>query len=302
MHFKPITTLSQSEADSLLVSHPFSPHAIMRRLLRLKEQADPTFATWLKRAGFAAPNRILLYLLLDEGNKPAVANAETKIEAKTPTEKPVEIQSMRQPDFSQILEKTPPFAHPQKTADPVVPDEKKQVEHRQSDTFVPVQPDFSVLFERIPPFAGTIQQKVVVEETEIEKTEVKAPEITMQSEAITEKEELKDDPMSILQKRLAELSAQKTEPTAEPEPGLIDRFIENEPSIVIQRDREPDRRNLAEKSTTETFEIVSETLAKVYEKQGRFEKALIIYEKLLLANPEKSSYFAPLIENCREKL
>lgn len=46
-------------------------------------------------------------------------------------------------------------------------------------------------------------------------------------------------------------------------------------------------------------EVVTETMAEVWEKQGNHEKALEVYEKLSLLDPSKSSYFAAKIEHLK---
>jgi pentatricopeptide repeat protein len=53
---------------------------------------------------------------------------------------------------------------------------------------------------------------------------------------------------------------------------------------------------MARKSIEHSDEIVTETLAKVYAKQGNIAKAKRIYGQLILKNPEKKTYFASLIK------
>ena len=55
-----------------------------------------------------------------------------------------------------------------------------------------------------------------------------------------------------------------------------------------------------EEVQTEDFDIYTETLAQIYAEQGYYEQAKNIYSKLILAYPEKSAYFAALIQKLNE--
>ena len=52
--------------------------------------------------------------------------------------------------------------------------------------------------------------------------------------------------------------------------------------------------------SSEDFDIYTETLAQIYVEQGYYEQAKNIYSKLILAYPEKSAYFAALIQKLNE--
>ena len=60
--------------------------------------------------------------------------------------------------------------------------------------------------------------------------------------------------------------------------------------------------NMAKQSIVEDDDLVTETLAGIYEKQGFYTKAIKAYEKLSLKYPEKKLSFAARIENLRQQL
>lgn len=96
-------------------------------------------------------------------------------------------------------------------------------------------------------------------------------------------------------------SAELTTPTKTKD-ELIDDFIKNMPVISRPKSTFFDPVDAAKISILDQENVISETLAKIYLDQKYLEKAIKIYERLILKFPEKSSYFAALIEKAKSEL
>jgi hypothetical protein len=83
---------------------------------------------------------------------------------------------------------------------------------------------------------------------------------------------------------------------------IIDSFIKNDPQIHPPNAEQIDNENKAKKSAEDQNDLVSETLAGIYIEQMLYDKAIDTYEKLSLKFPEKSRYFADLIQSIEKKI
>ncbi len=87
-----------------------------------------------------------------------------------------------------------------------------------------------------------------------------------------------------------------------PKSVILSNFLQSSPTSEVEKalasttHRESDDK----KSIRIDDSLATETLALILEKQGKFERAVEVYRKLLAANPEKSSTFAARIAKLQE--
>ncbi|MDD4148418.1 MAG: hypothetical protein PHE33_00140 [Bacteroidales bacterium] len=93
---------------------------------------------------------------------------------------------------------------------------------------------------------------------------------------------------------------EKKQITKEKKNEMIDKFIAADPRIVAQKNYTPNDAFATDTALSDSDELFSETLAKIYISQGHFDKAILTYEKLCLKYPEKSIYFVGQIEKTKE--
>ena len=77
---------------------------------------------------------------------------------------------------------------------------------------------------------------------------------------------------------------------------LIDKFIETNPKISPVK-HSTTSTTFPESNKTDTSYLMTETLARVYLEQKKYQKAIQAYEILILKYPEKSSFFADRISD-----
>lgn len=79
---------------------------------------------------------------------------------------------------------------------------------------------------------------------------------------------------------------------------IIDKFIETNPKIIASKDAPVN--SVLDIKPLDSSTLMTETLAKVYLEQKKYQKAIDAYEILILKYPEKSVFFADRIENIKK--
>jgi len=79
---------------------------------------------------------------------------------------------------------------------------------------------------------------------------------------------------------------------------IIDKFIEANPKIIPSKDAPINP--ILDIKPLDSSTLMTETLAKVYLEQKKYQKAIEAYEILILKYPEKSVFFADRIENIKK--
>jgi hypothetical protein len=289
-------------------------HILLSRAKFLYEPAES--GAGLKIAAAYSANRKKLYDLLHDTpsqlvtehasaeEKPMPLAAQIEIpenppeKAMVPTEAPVSDES-GQDSVSHIEE--PSVITNLQNEQPL---DEKQIEHSKIKEAaeevlsegVPTELDVEVMATGISHYTALHLEK------ELDQQQVQPDSDSQPTEKGTEKnffDWLKNPQVAEKQDNKEEIKEKQA--FKKPEDLLVEKFIREEPKISKPKTEFYSPVNMARQSVTEDDNLASETLAKIYMAQGNYSKAIRTLRVLELKYPEKSLYFAALIQETRKK-
>ena len=143
---------------------------------------------------------------------------------------------------------------------------------------------------------------IVIPEVDLNKSQ---EELSREMALLEEKRKSLDELKNLIEQRIIELEREKEVADKEDKTlsktEIIDKFIAENPQISRPKQEFYNPMTVAQASVVDKENIISETLATIYLNQGYVERAISVYQKLSLKNPEKSVYFAELIEKAKNK-
>jgi hypothetical protein len=278
------------EVNELISIFPYFQSAYVLLLKGLKNTADVRFENQLRTAAMHIANREVLYYFL---KKESVADIKSRV--PEPVERPAENENT---DTQQVV-----IESAKNSEDLISEIEKNSAGNLSEDKLK----DYSIL---VTAESGDKDSDATIMVINEESGEIEERVTYMDPGfSVAEDEDLLELDSEHDKLSVPDMSREQPDqmPGTEPvsvkqfQSELIDKFIIANPRI------EPVR----EKSDTPVIDIskpfverqegfVTETLARIYIRQGYYSRAIDIYERLSLKFPEKSSYFASQIEKVKE--
>jgi hypothetical protein len=321
---KTMDKYSHRELKYLVEKYPFFEVAHLLLLKNLNDSQSIRFKEELRNSTLHISDRRQLYLLLNDRLKLTPFGKRKLVESEP--EKVEEISKDLQTE--NLTESVSEFQHEESTKEELfeLSDDVTIIENKESDVISvdeTIEKDVEIL-ELNDPDAELIEKEassekeIVSEKSDsdllVEATEVYHIGYGGNLYTLNEDEGKKEDSLSkenhsftdwmeVVDKGDEAPQSKPEEPVKSKKKNhdLIDNFIQNEPSIQRNIKVADKQEDISAESVRENDSFMSETLASIYVKQRLFDKAIAVYRKLELKNPEKNVYFASQIEKI-EKL
>lgn len=327
-----IEQMHLSDLEVLISEYPFFETAHLLYTKGLHKLQSINYSKQLRKTAIVANSRAVLYELILQQEivptpNPVEEVPEVKVDVKVEEVVEPEVALKQQSGPVTVTNNDIKVIYVNTVSNPIVTPEKsiKQeetiseeidiVKQIENDTEVPVQ-DFDVdklnkdIEKEIS--KGIIQSYVqtdIIKTPELAKEEKVEPSSftewlkTIQKEAHTFQTETKKEdsiPKENAEKEQKIVKIDRKSSVFDEKKQLIDKIIESDPGrIKLGTNKFFTPATDAKQSLLENEHLVTETLAKIYALQGNISKAIRAYEILSLKFPQKSVYFASLIEKLK---
>lgn len=327
-----IEQMHLSDLEVLISEYPFFETAHLLYTKGLHKLQSINYSKQLRKTAIVANSRAVLYELIHQQEAVSVPNT---VEEVPVVKVDVKVEEVDEPEVTPKQQSGPvtvtnndikviyintvsnPTFTPEKSIkqEETTTQEIDIVKQIENDTEVPVQ-DFDVdklnkdIEKEIS--KGIIQSYVqtdIIKTPELAKEDKVEPSSftdwlkTIQKEAHTFQTETKIETSEIsknAEKEQKALKIDKKPSVFDEKKQLIDKIIESDPGrIKLGTNKFFSPATDAKQSLLENEHLVTETLAKIYALQGNISKAIRAYEILSLKFPQKSVYFASLIEKLK---
>lgn len=299
------------ELQKLVTDFPYFQAGHLLLSLAARKWDPSVYQQSLKKTAIVATNRSHLYQLihyLDHNSKVAAENA---VEPQQNSKQELDILKSAEVVTEEVKQHE---AEQLKTADaaenkPTETKETAKQEQEAAKHHVPDEQDVELEIKKS--LVTSFVEKEILKTNEVNKIETPVEQPTNFSDWLQFLKKNNGQPYSQIEQEVekekvksAEKAKAKEKNIAkekEKKKAIIDRIIEVNPGVIRQKEEQKFFKSdfKAKESLVENEHLVTETLAKIYALQGNISKAIRAYEILSLKYPQKSAYFASLIQKLK---
>ena len=303
-HSNELLEVSEKELSMLIIEFPYCQTVQLMSAINLNLNNSILFEEQLKRAASICPDRTKLFEHLH--SKAEGISSDDKVETLVFVEsEPVESLVAKSEDLEKevILVVDKEIQEVLEEVDLIIEAEiEEEPKADLIEKFIPVEAEDELALLEKGYLTAAIGSTILLEADDVVETPIVKKEIEEELDLFDEQVEhsfsswlkhYKGDTESV-----GKIVSLKEEIGRQ---DIIDRFIQEDPRIKPKKTEFYSPTNMARISVTDSG-IVSETLAIIHVDQGNFQDAIEAYEKLMLKNPKKSSYFAAQIKILKQKL
>jgi hypothetical protein len=292
-----LESITYEELKTLSLAYPYAYHLHQLLWLKSRQINHPEATQNLAKAAAYANDRRVLH---------ALAHAEAIIAPVLELRPVTEIQRQLEtiaaapaatPEPAVQLAATPPPASEPPVEAPTAHPVAQVLDVEMPTELPPPVPEETAITNEILPEANDASSATT--EAALPTPQVTIPERQLTTPTFEEWVFRFQLPLLTNTPQVRDNQALTTKIESEPEPIEIPA-LGDDPPPPPTRGPKTEAQQLAERSVTQNQGLVSETLARLYAAQGHKEKAIAMYERLCLANPEKSSSFAAAIEKLKQ--